>query len=856
MTDFYTNVQVYGNRILYRGVENGRSVSRKVEYFPTLFVDNKKSDQSIFHTVHGKPVEEFKPGDIRSSKEFIQKYKDVENFNIYGNHKFEYSFIFDKFKGDVHWDISALRIANIDIEVESDDGFPEPEEANKKITAITMKFSDDKYHCFGCDNFTSDRPDVVYYRCSTETELLTKFLSIWSARHPDIITGWNIKLFDVPYLVNRILKVLGEEYVKKLSPWGIIHEKKITIGFRSNRVLQTYKIWGISIIDYMDAYMKFAPEGKSQDSYRLDNICHVELDERKLSYDEYGNLFNLYKENYQLFMEYNIRDTELVEKLEAKLKLIELILTLAYDSKTNFDDVFMQTRMWDQIIHCHLLENNIVLPPSKENTKDRSFDGAYVKEPQIGMHEYIASFDLTSLYPSLILQYNISPETIVPVSEYTSEMHDIASSVSVESIMNKGLNTEYLKKANLSVTPNGQFFRIDKEGFMPIITRKMFEDRQRYKKEMISAQKVLEKEKDEQKRKEIEKTIAKFKNLQMAKKVCLNSLYGSCGTPYFRFYDLRIALAITLSGQLSIKWIEREINKYMNKLLKTENEDYVIASDTDSIYLCLAKLVGQTIKKENPNSTDREIIQFLDRSCQNIIQPFIDSSYSKLAILVNAYSQKMNMKRESLCNKGIWTAKKRYILNVFNQEGVEYETPEIKIMGLEVKKSSTPSFFREKMEKCIEIVINEDQKTLISYIDNVRSEMKTTDLASISFPTGINGLSKYTDKTTELMKDSTPIHVRGAILYNYFLKKHKLEKKYERIKEGEKIKWIYLKTPNPILNNNVLSFSQVIPEEFDLKEYIDYDTQFDKAFIEPFKIITDKIGWKCEETSSILDFYA
>lgn len=853
MTDnFYTDVQIYGSRILYRGIENGRRVRRRIDYSPSLFVSSKvKTD---FKTIYGEYVEKISPGNIRDCRDFVQRYTDVSNFKIYGNTKYEYSFLNETFQSDVNWKLQHIRIANLDIEVESDDGFPEPESAGKAVTAITVKISGSHYVAFGCGEFKTTRSDVVYHKCKDEAELLRKFLAFWTSDYPDIITGWNVKMFDIVYLVNRITKLFGETVARTLSPWGVISERKVNMG--NGRLVKAYKLSGISILDYMDLYKKFAPEGKSQESYKLDNICHVELGERKLSYESYGNLFTLYKENFQLFMEYNLRDTELIEKLEKRLKLIQLALTLAYDSKTVYDDVFMQTRMWEQIIHCYLMRKNIVMPPMVVHSKDHSFDGAYVKDPIIGMHSYLASLDLTSLYPSLYLQYNISPETLVQPEDYTPEMRRMADAASVANFLAGKINTDYLKANDLTMTPNGQFFRIDQEGFMPAITRTMFDDRQRYKKEMIKAQKELELVTDPALREEIEDRVSRYKNLQLAKKVSLNSLYGASGTPYFRFFDLRIALAITLSGQLSIQWIEAEINKYMNSLLKTDDKDYVIASDTDSIYLDLATLVGKTIKETDPHVDDRTVIRYLDKICEAKIQPFVDKSYKTLAIRVNAFDQKMIMKREALCNKGIWTAKKRYILNVYNQEGVEYAKPEIKVMGLEVKKSSTPSFFREKMERCIEIVINESEDKLIEFIDSVRDEMKTVNISDIAFPRGVNGIDQYTDKKTGLFTSGTPIHVRGSILYNYHIKLHKLEKKYEFIKDGEKIKWIYLKTPNPLLSNNVVAFPFVLPEELDLMQYIDYDTQFEKAFIEPFKIITEKIGWKCEKTSSILDFFS
>lgn len=333
------------------------------------------------------------------------------------------------------------------------------------------------------------------------------------------------------------------------------------------------------------------------------------------------------------------------------------------------------------------------------------------------------------------------------------------------------------------------------------------------------------------------------------KRCVFNSAYGALGNKYFRFFDVRQATAVTTAGQLSIRWIGNALNSYLNRLLGTE-KDYVLASDTDSVYLCLDGIISQTIGDKNPID---ETISFMDIICEKKIQPFIDRSFNSLAEYVNAAQQKMIMKREVLADKGIWTAKKRYILNVYNSEGVAYKEPEIKISGLEVKKSSTPSFFREKLEKCIEIIINGNEDKLISYIDECKKEMKEQNIADIAFPRGVNGLKKFYDAKTIYGK-GTPIHVRGSLLYNELLYANSLHNKYNSIKEGEKIKFIYLKEPNKI-KSNIISFPDLLPEELDLHKLVDYDTQFEKAFIEPLKIITDVIGWKTEKVVSLLSFF-
>jgi DNA polymerase elongation subunit (family B) len=849
--NFYTNVQVYGSRILYRGIENGRKVRRKIDYFPTFFVPSK--EPTDWTTIHGKYVSELKPGNIREARDFLKMYEEVEGFIVYGNNKYEYAFIAETFPNDVDWDISKINVTNIDIEVGSENGFPEPSLANEPITAITFKNNQGKFIVFGCGVFNNTRDDVQYIHCRDEIDLIKRFIDEWSGDYPDIITGWNVERFDIVYLVNRFRKLMGEEFANRLSPWNVINEGKTTN--KLGQVETIYRILGIATLDYIAMYRKFAPGGQSQESYSLNNIANVELGEKKLSYEEYGNLHNLYKENYQKFIEYNIKDVELVDKIDDKLKLIELALTLAYDSKTNPDDSFSQVRMWDAIVYNHLRKKNMVVDPIVKHSKDSAYEGAHVKEPVPGLYKWVASFDLNSLYPHLIMQYNISPDTIIEPEDYTPglRMYVKDNHFEVDEFLDQINNNNQLKYENVTVTPNGHFYRRTKQGFLPEIMETMYNDRSAYKKKAIAAKKELEKETDPEKRIEIEKRVARFNNLQLAKKVSLNSAYGALGNQYFRYFDVRQASGITTAGQLSIRWIEKKLNEYMNKILKTDKEDYVIASDTDSIYLCLDKLVSKTIIEQSPNATTKQIIAFMDKVCENKIQPFIDSAYAELAEYINAYEQKMQMKREALADKGIWTAKKRYILNVYNNEGVEYAKPKPKVMGLEMIKSSTPTYCRKIMWEAIDIVLNKTENDLIGMIETWRQEFRHQNISDIAFPRGVNGLDKFADAKAIFGK-GCPIHVRGSLLYNDLIKRKKLNKTYQAIKEGEKIKFIYLKEPNTI-QSNVISFPTIVPKELDIEKYIDYDLQFDKSFLEPLKIILDSIDWKTEHVSSLEDFF-
>jgi DNA polymerase elongation subunit (family B) len=580
----------------------------------------------------------------------------------------------------------------------------------------------------------------------------------------------------------------------------------------------------------------------------LDNIAQVELNKGKISYDEYDNLHALYRLNYQKFIEYNIKDVELIVELEEKLKLLELGVTLAYDTKTNFEDIFAQTRMWDSLTYSYLFEKNIIVPPRITKEKDGMFEGAYVKEVQVGKHDWVASFDLNSLYPHLMMQYNISPETLVEPQNYTPVMREIISQgVSVDKMLSKSVDISKLENATL--TPNGQFFRTDIQGFLPKMMEEMYTDRSKFKKMMLSAKQEYENETDESKKYEIEKRIAKYNNIQLAKKVSLNSAYGALGSQYFRFYDLRMALGVTTAGQLSIRWIEAKLNDWMNKLLES-NEDYVIASDTDSIYLKLGPIVDKFV----PNKSTVQTIDFMDKICKDKIEPFIDKSYKELADYVHAYDQKMQMKREGLSDKGIWTAKKRYILNVYNNEGVQYKEPQMKVMGLEMIKSSTPATIREKMKEAITIMLRGSEEDIHKFIKDAREHFMGLPAEEISSPRGLNNLAKYSDALS-LYKLGTPIHVKGAILYNHYLKQKNLTKKYPLIQEGEKVKYTYLKMPNPF-KDTVISFPGRLPKEFELQEYIDYELQFDKSFLEPIKVILECMKWSTEKVSTLEDFFS
>ena len=589
----------------------------------------------------------------------------------------------------------------------------------------------------------------------------------------------------------------------------------------------------------MNLYKKFTYS--QQESYALDYIGQAELGEKKLDYSEYGTLNELYKQDYQKFLDYNIKDVVLVERLDDKMKLIEQACTIAYDAGVNLVDSLTSVRMWDVIIHNFLMSKNQVVPPKVIEDKAFQVEGAYVKDPQVGMHNWVVSFDLNSLYPHLIMQYNISPETYV---------RDIGQRPTADEIINGLYNNENIKdfmnKHNVTVCGSGAMYTKDFQGFLPKLMETMYNDRVKWKTRMIKAQQKYEKTPT----KELEYEIAKCNNMQMAKKIQLNSAYGALGNQYFRFFDTKYAESITLSGQLSIKWMEVKINEYLNKKLNTEGVDYVVAVDTDSLYVVLDELVNQSGVDQTETI---KVVDFLDKVATEILEPFIDKSYQDLAKYVGAYEQKMVMKREAIADKGIWTGKKHYILNVYDNEGVRYAEPKLKMMGIESVRSSTPAVCRKAIKEALEVLMKEGEKPLRDYVDNFEKKFREMPFEDVAFPRGCRYIHKWSS-ASDIYRKGTPIHVRAALMYNQMLEEKKLTRRYQPIFEGDKIKFCYMKLPNPT-RENVFAVPTVLPDEFALDNYIDYEKQFEKSFKEPLNNICESIGWRLEKQADLLDFF-
>ena len=849
MTKFYTAVEKFGNNILFRGYDNGKPIKQRIWFKPSLFVPSNQP--SKYKSLDGKTVGKIDFESMKDAQEFARKHGDISNFQVHGQSNYVIQFIGEYFGNKSTFDRDLINVTTIDIEVQSDKGFPQPDEAKYPITAITIKNNiDGIFYVWGLGDYDKSKTiiedaAITYVKCKDEYELLFKFLDHWSNNYPDCLTGWNSRLFDTVYIVNRIGQLLGEDQVKKLSPWGIIQRRDIKFGLKE---LMAYDIKGIQQLDYYDLFKKFGYSYGTQESYKLDSIANVVLGEKKLDYSEYASLTELYLNDHQKFIDYNIKDVQIVDRLEDKMGLITLCMTVAYRAGVNIVDAFGSVGVWDAFIYNELKSTNVVVPPKVAGVKDIQIEGAYVKDPQVGLHKWVCSFDLNSLYPHLMMQYNMSPETIVD-----QEIPD----VTVDHLLDED---EYEFPEQYCMSGRGNLFRKDKRGIVPEIIDKLYEERSLIKKEMLDVSQDKEQNTDASKHEMyvFDKQINTLNNRQMAIKILMNSLYGAMANNYFRYYDQRIAESITMSGQLTIRWAEKIINKYLNKILKTNNVDYIIAIDTDSLYVNLNGLVTK-VYGENPD-TDK-VIKFIDSVAKEKFEPILEQAYERLATYMNAYEQKMVMAREVIADKGVWTGKKHYVLNVHNSEGVQYSEPKLKIMGIEAVRSSTPMVCRTLIKDTISLILNTDETTVQQFIAQKREWFATLTPEEVAFPRGVNLEKTVKDEfgsasllPYQLGGKSLPIHVRGTLLFNSLLKKHKISTKYQQVYSGEKIKFVYLNIPNPI-RENVIAFSQMLPPEFDLHRYINYELQFNKAYLDPINNILSAIGWCSEKQNTIEDFF-
>lgn len=865
---FYINSIVRGNDVcLTYCHEDEVKYARIRDYKPTLFYQNHSGGNSGFtELVSGINLSPKQFDNIRQANKAIKDAREVEGLTIYGNRNFNLTFLHENFANmEKSYNEKYIRGFNIDIECPADFGFPDVGRAEWPINLMTIYDTfTDKFQVWGlneCDlenlkdalEEKSVSLDQVDYRAfETEDELLADMIEWWQQNYPAYVTGWNTSTFDLPYLCNR-LRNLGFD-IDKLSPWN-------TTFIREGEFMgkPEYKVYidGVADLDYIELYKK--NRFITRESYKLGVIGEVEGISGKVDFsEEANNLRTLHKVNWSKYVLYNIQDVNLVKMLDEKLGYLSITFAVAYAAGINFDDVSSPVATWENIFYRQLIRNRVVLPPKQSHDKV-NFEGGYVKPPHTGKHRWVCSFDLNSLYPHIIMGWNISPETITPKMAAVNVNH-----------MVEGLEFN-APDGDLAIAPSGNTFRRNVQGVAGQQMERLYKERKSIKGEMLTHEQNVVTIKDAIKNdralddmltaygaSDMVKALAEAERQQslcdggqQVRKILLNSFYGALANVHFCLYDLRLAESITKSGQLAIRWIGRIINEQLNEMLGTD-VDYVVYTDTDSVYVKLEEIVKRMKYEDRPTE---EIVEMLDQFCESKMQKIIDVGYQQLANYCNAYDQKMIMAREVISDNSVFCAKKRYMMSVWNSEGVAFKEPKIKTMGLDVVKSSTPQFVRDAMKNTIKLMLNGQETEVQKYIKEFKTQFEGRPPEEIAFPRGVNKLQEtYCGAGWEFKQGKTvPINSRAAITYNKLIDEMGLD--LPEILPADKIKFIHLTEPNK-LRQNVIGFIDVLPKEFDVHRKIDYDTMFEKTYLKPMRDILELIGWSVKPQATLDGFFS
>jgi len=835
---FYSMVSVHKNKIVDVYYDkHGKKHIQKSNFKPSIFLET--NEESEYKSIYGKNLTKKNFDSIQDYKYWIRDNKDL--LPLHGNIEPEYQYINEKYS-DIDFRYNQMKVFLYDIEVISADGsFPVPEKAEEPIVSITIKDKHkNMFYVLSLKPYEKnetileiDPSRIKFKHCKDEEDLLTTFITILKKERPDFLVGWFSSGFDHPYIINRCYNILSEKTVKQMSMFGDVKCKCREINGRN--VFFT-KIGGITLLDYLDLYKKYTFKPRS--SYALNHISDVELGDEKTNYDEYDNFFEFWDKDPQKFIDYNIKDVELIDQMDNKLDLLNLHCSLSYKARCNFTGALGSIKIWDIMIYHYLRDKNILIPPMVHKEFE-PYAGAYVKEPKKGMYDWLVSVDLNSLYPHLIMQYNISPETII-------DDQWIPGLVSEKSLDDKFLNKGFDFRFDDTIAANGQYFRKDIKGFLPEMMESLYMERKEVKQNMLHKRQEVIDTTDKNDKKELEHIAVNLNNRQMSLKILLNSLYGTLANKFSRYFDIRLASAITLSGQLSIKWIEKYL---MDHIKQKEFKWNVVYIDTDSLFLHLVHVVDQ-LKIKNPNITRDAVVEKLDNFMVKIIMPIIEDGYNELAEYMNVEKNYMRMGIEKICSSGLWVGKKKYAIMCCRNEGVRLPEPELMVKGIEIVRSSTPKVVRETLKKTVKYLLTDVDKFYITLSEYKKIFCQFTP-EEISFPRSVNNMEKYIDG--ESYRKGTPIALRSAVAYNNFIKKHKLQKKYAEIRSGEKIKFIYMKLPNPGFEN-VIGFLKRMPDEKSLKSYVDYNLQYEKTFLAVIRNICKHIDIPLtRNTSSIND---
>lgn len=857
---FYTNINASGNYINYRGRDGKKEVRKKIKGFqPVVWQKNiNRAENAIDETVvgiYGEPLVRQEFSSMSKCRQFINEYEG--HLRLFGTRDFAVQWM-EQNTRNTTYNPEDVRIFLFDIEAidmsGTFKGFPDPTEAPIPIVSISLidSYDKDKIHLwYWGDEIYSFDDDIVVHWFSDEKNMMADFLDYWVINCPDIISGWNITSFDIPYVYFRLKKLFGEDVASGLSPWNNVWVRTFHTSYGKKQT--TVKLTGIANCDYLECYKNFTYTAR--ESYSLDFIAGVELGEAKLEYD--GTITSFARTDFKKFLEYNIHDTRIVKRLDDKMKLLELVMAIAYSTNTNYELAFTTVKLWEAILYQAYIDSGVVIPLSHGFDEDAQYGwypGAFVKDPQTGLNDEVLSFDLTSLYPSIIMGFNLSVETLREQHPHFKGMRMDEFEKNVDSLLKEEVDTTIAKEKNYSLAANGWMFDNSKQGMFGSLMERFFAQRKEMKSKMLEYKKKLEEAKHSGDPSQIEKyenLVSKYNNLQMAFKILLNSFYGALGNEHFLFYDVRLASAVTVTGQLVIQWADKVLNRFMRGALKTD-KDYVLYGDTDSVYISISEFVRKYPDYEKW-SLDKKI-DFIDKVAKEIIEPVIANGYNNLKEYLNMFRQTLHMKREVISTSSFFVTKKRYAMLVHDSEGVRYDPPQLKIMGLEIVRSSSPPYMRKLLRDAVWIVLTEkDEKKIQSFVkkvkDTLTSNSSSLDPNDLAFPRTVNGIEKYYDPDV-LFKKRTPKHVKAAIVYNELLQRNPIEGMAE-INSGDKIRFIDLKENNPTGFSVIAWHSHDnFPSALIDREYIDYSQVYESAFLKPLTGILDSIGWEATEPTT------
>lgn len=823
--------------------ETGERITVSRTYYPYLYIETsgQHDEISLYNT-------KLKKKTFSSSKERRIFSEKDENKRIYHNFTCSQQFLIDEFSSEIDnpdFVKHPLKIFYLDIETYSPDEFPEPSLAKAPVNMITIYDNlSEKFHSFGLGEYDS-HDNVIYHNCKTEIVLLERFLDFFQKDYPDIVTTWNGEVFDIPYLVNRIGRVLGDDQAKKLSPYNNIISKEIFTKF--GKKAEKFYIEGIANLDYMNVYKKFCPV--QRESYSLGSITSLELGESKIEYEE-SNLSSLADKNWKQFVDYNIQDVNLLVKLEEKLHYLNIIRSLSHVGLTNLETAMSTISIVAGAVAIQAKKNKKIIPtfPHKEDD-GVTIEGAFVSEPQRGFHDAVISFDANSLYPNLIRTCNMSPETKVGNLEKLDDKTILHHVNGKKYTLTDEKLKVLMEKENLAVTKIGTLFSQKETGLVPQIIEENYKKRVDIKKELKKIKKELvnsEKNSKDYKQQKTRESI--LNNKQYALKILMNSIYGAFANNFFFLRDRDVARSITITGQSVIKKGSQIIEEFFvkNGIEKEslEKNSPMVYGDTDSCHVSVQRLLEKNniklLKKDKTLNSDAEkVIDNLEKYINEQITVWAKKE-------LNSSSPKIEFKRESICDVAIYIQKKRYVLHVIDEEGVSCD--KTKYTGIEVVRSTMTKQVKEFNKKIIETMIQtRDPSQTNIILEKIYEDFQTKDENNLSFVVGIKNYEKYSELCNELSTvKGMPVHVKAAYYYNYFLKKQSLIKKHETITSGDKIQYYYVQQPNQFAIS-VMAFKNRLPDEIKDLFPMDKEKQFEKLVLETMRKIFEPVGWEIRE---------